>query len=375
MATTILDQDTVKLNHDAYYIEATLGAVNDSVGGDIDAIAYQSVSVHLGASWTGTVQFEVQNAFGIWVAKNLISSGGSEASNSTSSNTVWSGDLGARKFRVRSTAFTTGPVPVAIVYMPESQANLRTLNSAQTITGTTNANMRPVSGSGRLNNTNLAANATYTGGATDRGTDLTAGDTRIRFMVRHLAALTPGHLVLEESLDGTTWIETRRTPVPSDGLYHSFDWPIHLRFWRPKFINGAVAQTAFDLQHQASRGDGSSVDLKNVLSFVLSSTNLAAAASFASPVLDLGANHDWNSIRSFARSDQASANSGFVTQWSDDGTNFYWVGGETVSVPASANNLGLVTKSDVLARYCRILYINGAAAQNSFRLWTTLVSL
>lgn len=223
-----------------------------------------------------------------------------------------------------------------------------------------------------LTTTNLGASATYTGATVDMGATVTSWSTRVRPTVRHLAGNTPGVLILEESPDNfTTTIESRRIPIPSDGQYHTFDLPLHQRYWRLKFVNGGTAQTGFRLDYITVRGDGSSVDVKNVLNFLLTTTALAANEIFTSPTIDLGPNHDWNLVRYFAIPGLvASATNGVRIEWSDDGTWWIWDDQNTVS---ATDRKSLEAK--VQARYVRFVWANGTNAQTNFRARATLISL
>lgn len=100
-------------------MSGTLDAVNDFVGGDIDLTAYQSVSVQIAG--TGTIQFEVLNdSTGTWQSKALTpSGGGAPATNNGGSAGIFSGDLGANRFRARASA-VTGSVVIQISAYPSS---------------------------------------------------------------------------------------------------------------------------------------------------------------------------------------------------------------------------------------------------------------
>lgn len=355
-------------------LTGNITALNGSVGDTFDAINYQSVAIQLAGTFSATVSFEVSNDGTNWVTKTIVNSTAGAASTATSPS-IFSGDIGARYFRVRASAFTSGTIQVTLEYSPESQYNVSQLPGTQSVQGTVSASMQPVTGTGSFTTTNLGAGATYTGTTVDRGTTTGNTDTRVKPMVRHLAGLVHGHLVLQESLDGTTWVETRRSPVPSDGNWHTFDWALHLRYWRLVFVNGATAQTGFGLYYQSSRGDGSSVDTRNVLSFVLSQTALTANATYTSATLDLGGNHDYSSVRSMIRADQPGVSGGFQLQFSDDGTNWFAPQDGILNADSGtgARTLSQETKSQ--ARYVRLFYTNGTTAQTLFRAWLTLVSL
>ena len=222
-----------------------------------------------------------------------------------------------------------------------------------------------------LTTTNLGASATYTGATVDMGSTVTSWSTRVRPTVRHLAGNTPGVLILEESPDNfTTTMESRRIPIPSDGQYHTFDLPLHQRYWRLKFVNGATAQTGFRLDYITVRGDGSSVDTKNVLNFLITNTALAANGVLTGPTLDLGGNHDWAYASIYARSDQASVANGLQLQFSADGTN--WYSGDLATL--AVNTVSKI-EGRIQARYVRVQLTNGTTAQTNLMVFMSLTSL
>lgn len=236
--------------------------------------------------------------------------------------------------------------------------------------------VRTVTGAAQLTATNLAAGATFTGPTVNGGTDPETWPTRVRPLIRHLTAAknAHGYLTLEESWDGTNWIETRRTPIPADGEAHTFDWPLHMQFHRIKFVNGAQAQTAMRIGTTLSRGEGGTMDEREVLDYFLTNTPLGAAATFFSPTFDLGPNASRNTFRAFARSDQAGSAAGFRIEWSfDGGTTF--AGDISTAITLAAGGQGSVIESKAVARHCRVVFGNGATAQTAFVLGAALVSI
>lgn len=234
--------------------------------------------------------------------------------------------------------------------------------------------VRTVTDGGNLTTTNLGASATYTGPTKDGGADSETWPTRVRPVVVHGTSAKTAHayLTLEESANGSTWIETKRSPIPADSAARSFDWPLHMRYHRVKVINGAQAQTSMRLDSMVMRGEGGSVDEHEVLTFLQSVTNLAANATFTSPTFDLGPNSARFAVRAHGRSDQASAAFGFRIEWSDDGTNFI-ADGSSAAAPAATT--GIQIESKAIARYARVVWVNGATAQTAFRLFAAVVSL
>lgn len=85
----------------------------------------------------------------------------------------------------------------------------------------------------------LAANASVTGATRDN----TASPLYQRFAARSFADQN-GTLVIESSTDGTTWREVRRVLAGAD-QGTTLDVLVMERYYRSKFVNGAVANTAF----------------------------------------------------------------------------------------------------------------------------------
>ena len=129
----ITNRDTFNISERATILEGLLEAVQDSLGSEVDAIGYQSVSVQTLAGWTGTVVFEVSNDGVNWRTKVLSAADTGSLTGSATGAGLWSGDMGARYFRTRSSVFTTGPVPVRLVFAPESLAAGSAATQAVTI--------------------------------------------------------------------------------------------------------------------------------------------------------------------------------------------------------------------------------------------------
>lgn len=208
----------------------------------------------------------------------------------------------------------------------------------------------------------LAAGATST--ATGRDMGASAAYNRFRIIVAHTAGLTPAHLVYEQSTDNSTWRETHRVPLPSDGSYRTFEFPVSLRYVRAKVINGATAQTLGYMQSMAVRSDGP-FDLDKTLTFVHSTTALGASGVFTGTALDLGANHSFNRHRALAT---ASHDGTLVLEQSRDNTNWRTTGSINVTANTTAELEDLI-----VCRYVRVKYTNGATAQSSFELISALI--
>lgn len=351
----------------------TLTALNSVALDTFDALDYQSVTIQVTGTFVGIIQFEVSNDGVSWVAKSLTAAVGAPNTQANSANVLF-GDIGARYIRARMLSYTSGSVAVTAIYdalstAPPSQSTQNVNVASGTVAATlSNGNANAI-----LTSVNLAASALYTGTTVDSGTSFTVtGPTRIRPTVMHLAGLIPGILRLDESNDGTTWRETRRSSIPSDGQYHTLDWPLHMRYYRLVFLNGTTAQTAFYLAYLAVRGEGSTIDTSSVLTFPetpAAGVALAASAALTGSTLDLGTNHNVTTVRLMASTDAVGAIPRI--DHSMDGVN--WFSDPTSSVATTAGQAN-ITESKVVARYVRARIINGATAQTAVRMTTTLVT-
>jgi hypothetical protein len=215
----------------------------------------------------------------------------------------------------------------------------------------------------------LAAGATYTGTAKA----VTSVYNTLGVEVKHLAGSAPGHLVIETSFDNSTFDVLRSIPIPSDGLYRTFFFPLTNLYYRIKFVNGATAQTAFSVRSTIRSGATPANDMRNVLNFDLTAlvtASLAAGASYSTPWLDLGPNSAHARIRA----------GGFLTsvigdlriEFSPDASTVRF-GANTVAASAGATS---IVESLVMGRYARVTLKNtdGAAAATAQGLWFSLLS-
>lgn len=95
--------------------------------------------------------------------------------------------------------------------------------------------------------TALGANATFTGTSRDEGATATFNE-----FAAAAFADQAGTLIIDNSTDGTTWIEAVRVTVPA-GEGRSLSVPALTRYHRVRFINGAVAQTSFAVRSMYRR--------------------------------------------------------------------------------------------------------------------------
>jgi hypothetical protein len=138
MATTVLTNDVIGArDHVVPSTSGTLNALNDAIGEASNFDPIQSVSVQVSGTFVGTAIFEVSNDKVNWLAKNLYSPSGATFSSITGVG-LWSGDLGARYFRVRVSAYTSGSFAVSVY--GTSQSVVSTVSSttvSNTMFGTT----------------------------------------------------------------------------------------------------------------------------------------------------------------------------------------------------------------------------------------------
>ncbi|MCX7759496.1 MAG: hypothetical protein N2169_07840, partial [bacterium] len=134
--------------------------------------------------------------------------------------------------------------------------------------------------------TTLSASTAYTGSSKDCGSPLTS--SLIRICVGHAGA-TPniGHLELQQSADNSTFRTTHKIPIPNDGQFRVFDFPIAMRYLKIVFTNGAVAQTTFGVYSALIR-DTNHATNEGTLMIPQTSTALTASATYTGFTMELG---------------------------------------------------------------------------------------
>jgi hypothetical protein len=210
--------------------------------------------------------------------------------------------------------------------------------------------------------TNLVANGLFTGTAHDGGS-ANNNYNRLRVIVSATAGVGQGHLIIEQSTDGTTFRETQHLPIPSDSGYYSYEFAWNMRYIRIKFQNGAVAQTAFFLQSYGVRMDGG-LDHQQTPTFIHSTTALGVSATFTGVTLNTGSQNSYLTHKSIVTADQSGT---LQLQQSRDGST--WRTTKSVAITASTPTM---VNDDLIYQYCRVVYVNGATAQTSFELASTL---
>jgi hypothetical protein len=208
-----------------------------------------------------------------------------------------------------------------------------------------------------LTTTNLTASATYTQPTQDLGVTVASRATAVNVLVRHLAGTNPGLLIVQESTDASSWRETFRVPVPSDGLYHSFSQPLHHRYFRLVFTNGATTQTGFWLSYVATLGEGESHNEATLLFPHAVGVALTGSATLTGATLDLGGSNDWDRVRTLVASNQTGT---INVQQSLNGSTWF-----TTATAAIAVNVTQVIDAIISAQYVRFTFVNGATAITS----------
>lgn len=225
-----------------------------------------------------------------------------------------------------------------------------------------------------LSSTSLTAGAAFTGTSTNAASSSTSASTyftAVNVSVVHAAGLSPGTLYFEvgsenSSTAPTTWYTQFVVPVPSNGNWQTFTFPLTSRWYRVRFVNGSTSQTVFRLATmQIYNGAlGNQLTFPDLLLFAQTATALTAGATFTGPTLDFGeTNRLYRRLTATAFADQASGSGGFRIQLSRNGTD--WRDAEQVS--AASGTLTTIA-AELVYRYARVAYTNGPAAQAVFNL-------
>ena len=264
---------------------------------------------------------------------------------------------------------------VEIMARPSSDAS-----SAVTITGAVTQsgswNLSPISNNAYSlqSSTNLAASATFTGSSSNiaaSSTSSTIYNTSINVAVTHLAGLTPGTLFYEvgsetSSTAPTVWFAQFVVPIASNQNWQTFTFPVSTRWYRVRFVNGATAQTVFRLATitQYNGALSNNLTFPDRLLIPLSTTTLGISAAFTGATLDFGdTNRLYKTLTATVYADQASASNGFIIQVSRDASVWRTI----TQASVTANTLTTIT-ADLVYRYARVVYTNGAVANTAFNL-------
>ena len=221
---------------------------------------------------------------------------------------------------------------------------------------------------GNLSSTMLAAGATYSSSvmAAFSATYNQMNNSHLRISVAHAAGATGfGKLFIEtyDTASTTTPSSGQRVtysvPVPSDGQVHTFLFPVPTKYYRINFKNeGSVTQTVFNLSVAYLHG-GAHNDQETNVPFLLSTTALAASAAITSTVMDFACSRDFKKLNLYAWADQTGTMK--IEQSWDNST---WR--KTHEVAVSASTPALITGADILMRYVRLVFTNGATLQGAF---------
>jgi hypothetical protein len=245
---------------------------------------------------------------------------------------------------------------------------------ASTLSGAWNVTPINLNAFSLLSSTNLASGATFTGTSTNAASATTAATTyitAINVSLVHTAGIGHGTLFFEvgsetSSTAPTTWFAQFIVPVPSNSNWQTFTFPLTTRWYRVRFVNGGIAQTVFRLSTMAIYNGalGGELTYPERLLVPLSTTALAISAAFTGPTLDFGdTGRLYKTLTATVFADQASATNGFAIQVSRDNTTWRVAAQATVT----ASTLTTIT-ADILYRYIRVVYTNGAVANTTFNL-------
>ena len=222
---------------------------------------------------------------------------------------------------------------------------------------------------GNLSSTALAAGATYTSSvmAAFSSAYNQMNNSHLRISVAHAAGATGFGKLFIETYDTTSTTTptsgqrvTYSVPVPSDGQVHTFLFPVPTKYYRVNFKNeGSVTQTVFNLSVAYLHG-GAHNDQETNVPFLLSTTALAASAAITSTVMDFACSRDFKKLNLYAWADQTGTMK--IEQSWDNST---WV--KTHELSVAINTPALISNADILMRYVRLVYTNGATLQGTFR--------
>lgn len=222
---------------------------------------------------------------------------------------------------------------------------------------------------GNLSSTLLTAGSTYTSSVQSAfGSAYNQMNvTHLRIDVAHAAGATGFGKLFIETYDTTSTTTptsgqrvTYSVPVPSDGQVHTFLFPVPTKYYRVNFKNeGSVTQTVFNLSVAYLHG-GAHNDQETNVPFLLSTTALAASAAITSTVMDFACSRDFKKLNLYAWADQTGTMK--IEQSWDNST---WV--KTHELSVAINTPALISNADILMRYVRLVYTNGATLQGTFR--------
>ena len=189
--------------------------------------------------------------------------------------------------------------------------------------------------------------------------------------VTHLAGLAPGTLFYEvgsetSSTAPTVWFAQFVVPIASNQNWQTFTFPVSTRWYRVRFVNGATAQTVFRLATitQYNGALSNNLTFPDRLLIPLSTTTLGISAAFTGATLDFGdTNRLYKTLTATVYADQASASNGFIIQVSRDASVWRTI----TQASVTANTLTTIT-ADLVYRYARVVYTNGAVANTAFNL-------
>lgn len=227
---------------------------------------------------------------------------------------------------------------------------------------------------GQLSSTLLTAGATYTSSVMSAFSSSYSqmNVSHLRISVQHAAGATGFGRLLIETYDTTSTTTptsgqrvTYSVPVPSDGLVHTFLFPLPTKYYRISFTNGgSVTQTVFNLSVAYLHG-GSHMDVETNIPFLLAGTALAASGTFTSAAIDLAGSRNYGKLSAMAFADQAGTLR--IEQSWDNST---WR--KTHEVAVSASVPALLDNSKIFMRYVRVVFVNGATLQGVFTLTCAL---
>ena len=239
---------------------------------------------------------------------------------------------------------------------PLTNVELRASNVSVTTT--------PLKSGTVLTITPLGAGAAFTQAWQD---STTTGAVGIECTVRTDQASGTLGFVIQETDDtaNADFITTLTAFSVAAGVTLTARTPIRARYYRVSYTNGATPQGAFELTQTTSSISDTTLAVYSILDPLNTSIiPLAGNATFTGTAVDLLL---FKAVTVVVFSDVASAIDGLNLEWSQDGTNWDLINPNNVFA-----DVAQTVQDTIRSRFFRVVYVNGSAAQATFRLQTLL---
>jgi hypothetical protein len=103
-------------------VSGSITALNGTLDGSLDLAAYASVRIQVTGTFVATISFETSIDGTNWVNNNVKQASSYSIGANTAAAGLYYGDIGARYFRAKANAYTSGTAVVSIVYSAAASA-------------------------------------------------------------------------------------------------------------------------------------------------------------------------------------------------------------------------------------------------------------